>query len=147
MHDRLKSLLARGLLVTLLPMVSLLSGCETTWLKPQSARPQPAFAPDTACVDRCNLLKTQCEQRQQAREQFCQDQSAQFQPRPDHCDNMPRGHCVQPIECLGADLGLCRSAHEDCLMACRQPSSPPLKAAKTDAPASTEAAKPAPSKD
>jgi len=120
-------------------LLASLSGCQVPFLKPET---MPAFVSklpfitkptsipttvDAACAARCDVMRSHCEQRQNLRESECQQH---FKPTStDHatCVTDNRGHCLQPVVCLGADLSLCKTQHEECLNVCRQPIPAPVK--------------------
>ncbi|MBK1718833.1 hypothetical protein [Thiocystis violacea] len=103
------------LLVALLSSV-LLVGCESNPFKQPA--PTPLVEPGNACVSNCELMKTQCDQRQQLRERLCQEYAAQLQTEQRECRDGTGPLCVQPIECLGADMKLCSVQYDQCLMEC-----------------------------
>jgi hypothetical protein len=119
----------------------MLNGCQMLSLKqtfaPLVARLPtltPALKPsaslDPTCVVRCERAQTHCEQRQQLRESECQQHFNPTNASHATCTAAQRPDCLQPVACLGADLGICKTQQHDCLNAC-----PPVKNPAESAPA------------
>ncbi|MBK1694496.1 hypothetical protein CKO09_07045 [Chromatium weissei] len=134
------------LLVTAL--LTSLTGCQVPFLKPETLPAfvrqlpfiaKPASAPttlDTACAARCDAMRTHCEQRQNLRENECKQHFKPASVAHTTCVTNQRGHCLQPVACLGADLGLCKTQHEECLQVCRPSNAtPPTKTHQNPYPA------------
>ncbi|AFL73120.1 hypothetical protein [Thiocystis violascens] len=110
-----------------------LSGCQTPFVKQEAS--QPTENRDPACVDRCNLAKNQCEQRQRLRETQCQQDFQQISADHLACVATRGRPCQQPVTCLGADLRICKTQHEECVLACGvRVQSPAEPAPRTDGP-------------
>jgi hypothetical protein len=111
-------------LVVLTAALLLLAGCQFNPLKPKSAA--PSAAPERACAANCDTAKTQCEERQQLREQLCQEQTTRLKDDTTPCNTTTNPICPQPIACLGEDLSLCRVQQAECLSRCATaPAAPP----------------------
>ena len=106
-------------------LLATLTGCQTPFVKQEVI--QPTRPLDQACVARCDLLNTQCQQRQRIREQECQQHFTQV--RADHaaCVASNGLHCLQPVACLGVDMSICTTQREECLQTCQVRLAPPLK--------------------
>lgn len=120
--------------------VALLAGCESNPFLQADPRPVPPVEPGSACVSNCELAKTQCDQRQQLREQLCQEYAAQLKGEQRDCRGGNGPLCVQPIECLGVDTSLCITRHEECLMECANAPPPPAAPAAPTGEAELETA-------
>ncbi|MTW22975.1 hypothetical protein [Allochromatium palmeri] len=119
MPTRLERSTIQGLsIIVLTSALLLLVGCQFNPLKPRSAVPATSAAPESACAANCDIAKTQCEERQQLREQLCQEQAARLQNDTTPCNTTTNPLCPQPTACLGEDMGLCRVQHEECLTRC-----------------------------
>lgn len=103
---------------TLMLVAALTAGCQN--LIPGTASIQPATAAkaDSTCVAHCELKKSQCEQRQLLREQDCQQSKTQIAAEQPNCSPKEGPLCVQALECLGADLGICLTEFELCVAEC-----------------------------
>jgi hypothetical protein len=127
MPNRLTHRPVAGLsIVFLASALLLLTGCQFNPLKPKSVA--PSAAPERACAANCDTAKTQCEERQQLREQLCQEQTTRLKDDTTPCNTTTNPICPQPIACLGEDLSLCRVQHAECLSRCATaPAAPPSK--------------------
>jgi len=123
-----------------------LSGCQMSAVKQRiepllaklSPRPPvllPIAALDATCVSRCARAQTQCEKRQQLRETECQQQFSPTQTQHNDCIANQQPGCLQAVACLGADLSLCKTQHQECLRTCPPAKTPPPAVAPTAAPA------------
>ena len=102
------------LAVTLLALV--LSGCQG--LMSREVDLPPTSGADGACVSHCELKVSQCEQRQVEREQTCQAYRSQFQASGRACESRYGSNCIEPVDCIGADVGICRIELRECLLDC-----------------------------
>lgn len=99
--------------------VSALAGCE---LMPRTSflsgldRSAPSASP--ACQERCTRPKEECEQRQTLREQDCQARAKRSAPDYASCSTNKDRRCTEPVPCLGADLGICRTEYDGCVREC-----------------------------
>lgn len=112
-----------------------LTGCQVPFLKAETmsaltnklpfvAKPAPTTL-DMACVADCDAMRPHCEQRQRLRETECEQHFKPTSANHTACTADNRGHCLQPVVCLGADLGLCKTQYDECLHACqRSPAAP-----------------------
>ncbi|NEV61888.1 hypothetical protein [Thiorhodococcus minor] len=73
---------------------------------------------DSACASSCSLENAQCEQRQALREQECQASRSGFESGSEGCLTRIGSYCVEPVECLGQDLGICQTLLAECLSEC-----------------------------
>ena len=110
-----------------------LTGCQPPFVKQEAS--QPTGNRDPACVARCDLAQSQCEQRHRLREAQCQQDFQQISADHLACVATRGRPCQQPVTCLGVDLRICKTQHEECLLACglRLPS-PVGPAPRTDGP-------------
>jgi hypothetical protein len=97
-------------------LTSILTACQVPLLKQQA--PPPAVVSDKACAADCDLSKSQCEKRQTQREQEYQDHIQQVGASQNGCTSGSGRHCLTPVGSLGADMGICRTQHEECLQSC-----------------------------
>jgi hypothetical protein len=79
---------------------------------------EPDASQGQSCRNRCELLKTQCRQRQETRERACQDWYNQAKEDYDLCRNGGAGKCRSPQTCLGADMSICDRQYENCFITC-----------------------------
>lgn len=118
---------------------ALIGSCQS--IVPQDAATAAASTADSACVSRCDLKKTQCEERQKLREQDCQMYRDQLVPEGGSCITRIGSSCVEPVDCLGADEGICQTQLRECILECPKaetekpapnaPDQSPAKAADT----------------
>ncbi len=118
-------------------LIALLVGCGHWPFEKQSSSPAQPASQD--CRAHCDLQKTQCQQRQQTREQGCAQHYTSDKVNYDLCVKAGNHNCRAPYTCLGADLGICQQEYEPCLSACSAYREPPTHSG-TDA----AAAQPAP---
>jgi hypothetical protein len=102
----------------------------------------PEGTSDQACVDRCARLRDECEARQTMREQECADRAPAAKTAYDACSGRERGRCLAPESCLGADMGICQSQHEDCFTGCGGRVERKLRERPWEAPTKPQAASP-----
>lgn len=113
---------ARPIAAALLPIASLiaaliaLGGCSQGLYQRESVPPAGAQAKE--CLGRCDLIKTQCRQRQEARETECGAIYAVAKSEYDLCVQGGAGRCRAPYTCLGADMGICDREYDDCFTLC-----------------------------
>ena len=79
---------------------------------------QPGSPEGKACLQRCELPKSQCRQRQQARETECGQIYAVAKAEYASCVKSGTAKCRAPYTCLGADLSICDQEYDDCFAAC-----------------------------
>ncbi|MBV5307857.1 hypothetical protein [Chromatium okenii] len=120
-----------GIFLLATTLLTSLTGCQVPFLKPEQLPAfvnklplitKPAPTPttlDAACAARCDAMRPHCEQRQHLRETECEQHFKSTNASHTACVTDHRGHCLQPVACLGADLGLCNTQHQECLDACR----------------------------
>ncbi|HYN79836.1 MAG TPA: hypothetical protein VES73_18800 [Lamprocystis sp. (in: g-proteobacteria)] len=103
-------------LLPVFAMLALLVGCTQDLHKTEMIAPGQ---PDSAtCLGRCDLLKTQCRQRQETRERACADWYAAAEQDYRQCRTSRAATCRTPTRCLGADLSICDQEYEGCFTAC-----------------------------
>ena len=117
MPIRLERPTIQGLSIIVLTSV-LLTGCAFNPLKPKGDAPVSSAAPESACAASCDTAKTQCEERQQLREQLCQEQATRLQNDTTPCKTTTNPLCPRPTACLGENLEPCRVQHSECLSRC-----------------------------
>ncbi len=97
-------------------LLALVVGCS------QGLYEKRLIAPDASqgqtCRNRCELLKTQCRQRQDTRERACRDWHAEAKADSDLCRGGGSANCRPPETCLGADMTICDRQYEDCFITC-----------------------------
>lgn len=108
-------------LTGVIAMLLLVTGCSrglyTTRLVAPAQPPGQSEGP--TCLAHCDLLKTQCRQRQETRERACGDWYAAARKDYDLCrGGTAKGGCRAPDTCLGADMGICDQQYEGCFTAC-----------------------------
>ncbi|WP_295388608.1 hypothetical protein [uncultured Thiodictyon sp.] len=104
-------------------LIALLAGCST-WRGPEPAL--RASGPDTPrCREECNLLRTQCKQRQENRELGCAERHTVAVTDYDRCIKTGGRNCQEPYSCLGADLAICRREYAPCARGCGMTGEPP----------------------
>ena len=108
--------LAVALKMGAITLIALLVGCGHWPFEQQS--PGPARPASKDCRARCDLQKTQCQQRQQTREQGCAQHYTSAKADYSLCRKAGNDNCRAPYTCLGADLGICQQEFEPCLSAC-----------------------------
>lgn len=114
-----KARLICGVLSTLLVI-----GCSNGLFAQRPSKPaQPV---NQACAQSCELLKTQCQQRQEYRERECGTQYAAARKDYDQCRGSNAGHCKAPDTCLGADMSICDRELADCVRACGNRAEPQI---------------------
>jgi len=112
-------------IIALTTALLLLAGCQFNPLKPKSDdAPATSAAPESACAANCDMARTQCEERQQLREQLCQEQTTRLQNDTTPCNTTTNPLCPKPTACLGADMGLCGVQHAECLTRCANTPTP-----------------------
>jgi hypothetical protein len=79
---------------------------------------QPTGPEGKTCLERCELPKTQCRQRQEARERECGEIYAVAKADYESCIKSGTAKCRAPYTCLGADLSICDQQYDDCFAAC-----------------------------
>jgi hypothetical protein len=97
-------------------LVVVLNGCAESLQDRQLIQPTDAQGRD--CVAGCELPKSQCEQRQRAREEECQRFYAPAKADYDLCIKSGGGNCSPPDTCLGPDMRICEVQYDDCFQAC-----------------------------
>ncbi len=109
---------ALPLAATLLLLAILLgsAGCTLGPAKPEPV--SPTSPEGKACLQRCELPKTQCQQRQEARETECGAIYATARADYDLCIKSGSARCKAPYTCLGADLSICDQQYDDCFSDC-----------------------------
>ena len=133
-------------LLGVVAMLGLLVGCSQGLRETQLIG--PAQPESQSCLGRCDLLKTQCRQRQETRERACAEWVAAAQHDYDLCRTGKAGHCRAPTSCLGADFGICDQEYEGCFTSCggrverRLRRWPGATAPAVDMPPQAEVAKP-----
>ena len=103
-------------LLLVFAMLALLVGCSQALHETEMIA--PAQPEGQSCLGRCDLLKTQCRQRQETRERACAEWYAAAQKDYDLCRTGKAGDCRAPTSCLGADFGICDQEYEGCFTAC-----------------------------
>ena len=78
----------------------------------------PSTSEGQACLPKCDLIRTQCEGRQQGREQECLQRYATAKSEYDLCIQSGSESCKEPEPCTGADMGICRIEYDECFTAC-----------------------------
>ena len=118
-------------------LIALLAGCSHGYSEKPPIGPT---GPDVqTCRDRCDLQKTQCQQRQQTREQGCAAHYTSDMSDYDLCVKSGAPNCRAPYSCLGADLGICQQEYTPCVTACARPTERRLgPVAATPQPPATE---------
>jgi hypothetical protein len=79
---------------------------------------QPTSPEGQACLQRCELPKSQCRQRQQARENECGQIYAVAKSEYVSCVKSGTAKCRAPYTCLGADLSICDQEYDACFADC-----------------------------
>lgn len=97
-------------------LVVVLNGCAEGLYDRQLVQPTDAQGRD--CVAGCELPKSQCEQRQRAREEECQRFYAPAKADYDLCVRNGGANCSPPDTCLGPDMSICQVQYDDCFQAC-----------------------------
>jgi hypothetical protein len=92
------------------------AGCSSPMQKRELIPPADPQA--QACMASCELGKTQCEGRQQARENECRTQFERLSADLTTCLATPGALCIRPDPCLGADMSICRIQYEECVVGC-----------------------------
>ncbi|MFD2110487.1 hypothetical protein [Thiorhodococcus fuscus] len=73
----------------------------------------------SACMERCELAQSQCAARQELREQECQTHVLSPTVTSDNaCQGTAYGRCLEPVDCLGADMGICETQYQECARTC-----------------------------
>ncbi|EXJ16790.1 hypothetical protein [Imhoffiella purpurea] len=93
-----------------------LAGCQLLPSKADAAKAAPDLDPD--CIERCELARVQCEQRQELREQECQAHIESLTPATEDCERNSYGRCLDPVPCLGAEMHICKVQHDQCVRTC-----------------------------
>lgn len=95
--------------------------------------PRPSAPPAESCVARCGLQKSQCQARQETREQGCKENFARGQADYDLCRAARQSRkCLPPVTCLGADMRICDRQFEPCIADCGGPRNRPSAVADSD---------------
>lgn len=110
------SAMATAILSALLLGILLLSGCA------EGVYEHRLIPPDTpegqSCLSNCELIRNQCEGRQQAREKECLDRYASTRSEYDICTESGSKRCVAPSNCAQADIEICRTQYQECFTNC-----------------------------
>jgi hypothetical protein len=111
-----RALLGIAGLITAGLVIAVLSGCspsvyETRLIPPGEPEGQ-------ACLARCDLLKTQCRQRQETRRSECQTRYAAAKSDYQMCLSNRARNCRAPDTCLAPDLSICDQQYEACFANC-----------------------------
>lgn len=115
-----------------LAVLLILAGCSQGLSRKDPV--QPTGPEGKVCLQRCELPKTQCRQRQEAREKECGEIYAVARAEYDSCVKSGTANCRAPYTCLGADLSICDQEHDDCVAACIDQMARRLPAAATEKP-------------
>jgi hypothetical protein len=115
MADWIFSARAPRLLIGVLATIAA-AGC-TNQLQERIVIP-PTDPQAQACVASCELSRSQCEQRQRAREDECRMYFEQLSADYDACLATPGALCVRPETCPTADMTICTIQHEECIVGC-----------------------------
>ncbi|WP_295458454.1 hypothetical protein [uncultured Thiodictyon sp.] len=110
-------------------MVALLAGCTGDVPLLRAGGPG-----DQHCRDECNVLKTQCQQRQQNRELGCAAGLKVAAADGGQCRKPGVRNCGEPYTCLGADMSICQREYLPCAKACGGSGEPRPNAATGSAP-------------
>ena len=78
----------------------------------------PATPEGQACLPKCDLTRTQCEGRQNGREQECRWRNATAKSEYDTCVRSGAETCKAPEPCMGTDMEICQVEYEDCYKVC-----------------------------
>lgn len=97
---------------------SVFAGCELMPQTPLTGQDRSAPSASPACQERCVRPKEECEKRQTAREQDCQERGAKAKTIYASCTTHKDRSCHQPVPCLGADLAICQIEYADCVREC-----------------------------
>lgn len=95
----------------------MLTGCQALLPAPTSVIP-PTDADGQACAAACALPHEQCEQRQRLREDQCQQDAEQISAEYAACSANKGRQCLQPVPCLGAEMQVCKTQFDECILAC-----------------------------
>jgi len=89
-----------------------ITGCQS--------QPSTPTVKDVAsdCIERCELAQNQCEARQNLREQECETHVLSPAVTSDACQGTSYGRCLEPVTCLGADMGICETQYNECARTC-----------------------------
>jgi hypothetical protein len=121
---------ARAASLAFLAVLLMSAGCSQGLSRTDPV--QPASPQDKACLQRCELPRTQCRQRQEAREKECGEIYALARAEYDSCVKSGTARCKAPYTCLGADLSICDQEYDDCFAACRDQMARRTPAAATE---------------
>ncbi len=102
--------------LALLSILLVAAGCGQGLYQRDLVR--PTSPEGKACLQRCELPKTQCRQRQEAREKECGAIYAIAKADYESCVKSGAATCRAPYTCLGADLSICEQEYDDCFAAC-----------------------------
>jgi len=117
-HQRVRSSAGIGGVLGLVALLALLAGCS---LGRDSPQPHiPTGQAGQTCSARCDLQKTQCQQRQQVREQGCNQHYTSALADYALCVKERARNCRAPYTCLGADLEICERQYQPCLTTCTE---------------------------
>ncbi|MCG6983981.1 MAG: hypothetical protein LJE61_02105 [Thiocapsa sp.] len=105
-----------GLLLACTLVVPTLSGCASQFRERQLIPPTDPGA--QTCMAQCEFNKAQCEQRQHGREEECRTHHDRLTADLNACRATPGALCPQPEICLGADLVICETRYDECVVAC-----------------------------
>jgi hypothetical protein len=120
----------------------LIAGCADRLYEQKLINPEGSS--NQACLDRCARLRDECEARQTMREQECADRVAVAKADHGSCSGGGAGPCAAPESCLGADMRICQSQHEDCFTACGGQVERRLRERPWEAPTQPQTATPSP---
>jgi hypothetical protein len=79
---------------------------------------QPTTPDGQSCLSKCDLIRSQCEGRQEGREQECGERYVAARSNYDLCVQSGTKDCKAPEPCQGADMGICRTQYEECFTEC-----------------------------
>lgn len=105
-----------SLLVAYTLAAATLAGCAGQFRDRQLIPPTDPRA--QSCLEQCDLNKAQCEQRQRGREEECRGHRERLNADLHACQATPGALCPQPDICLGADVEICATRHQECVVAC-----------------------------
>jgi hypothetical protein len=105
-------------LLGVLAMIALMLGCSQGLVERRLVAPAQAPSQVRTCLDRCELVKTQCHQRQENRERACGEWYSEGERQYNQCREDGHTRCLAPTACLGADLGICDQEYETCFTGC-----------------------------